>query len=108
MRVWDLVAPARMCNPHLRGEWREIWGLWNIAQRGFTGGYANHPETRRWVGRSGAILNRMKALHQELRARGGSPKSIPNAPLLGNASAPLPWDDQLTVLKSKGCACEVP
>lgn len=58
MRIWDL-DPAILCRQHLLGEHRELHGLWNILvreQQGQgTGGYANHPETRRWEGRLKAL-----------------------------------------------------
>lgn len=70
MRIWD-IEPKELCRKHLLGEHRELHGLWNIlTKHGGVGGYARHPETLRWVGKSKALYTRREALITEFGARG--------------------------------------
>ena len=110
MRIWD-VDPAILCRAHLLGEHRELHGLWNILTQGKTG-YANHPETLRWVGRIKALYNRHEALVAEMTRRGYEHAS-PLDPALATGRA---VQDryvqhpciQLGILRRKGCDCKVP
>src|SRR5262245_3560505 len=115
MRVWD-IDPAILCRQHLLGEHRELHGLWNILVREEqgqgTGGYANHPETRRWEGRLKALYGRHEALVVEMGKRGynhGSPLDPKLA--TGKARQDRFVDHpgaQLDILRRKGCDCKVP
>lgn len=70
MRVWD-VQPKLLCRQHLLGEHRELHGLWNIlTKHKGKGGYSNHPETKRWVGKLKALFNRHELLVREMERRG--------------------------------------
>ncbi len=127
MRIWDQVSPRRMCRQHLLGEHRELHGLWNILQRGSagtgarnpeqarerfhaTGGYANHPETLRWVGYRPALLRRHNAIVREMERRGYNHHS----PILGwvpgieeNSFYPHIEDNHAKILFEKNCECEI-
>lgn len=70
MRIWD-VKPACLCRKHLLGEHRELHGLWNIyTKHKGRGGYAHHPETKRWQGKLAALYVRHEALVREMTRRG--------------------------------------
>lgn len=70
MRVWD-VPPRELCRKHLLGEHRELHGLWNIlTKHKGGGGYSQHPETKRWIGKTMALYNRHEALVDEMLSRG--------------------------------------
>ena len=70
MRIWD-VHPRHLCRKHLLAEHRELHGLWNIlTKHGGVGGYARHPETLRWVGKTAALYRRHEALVAEMKHRG--------------------------------------
>lgn len=70
MRIWD-VSPRKLCRQHLLGEHRELHGLWNIlTKHGNKGGYSQHPETKRWVGKAAALYDRHEALVKEMERRG--------------------------------------
>ncbi len=70
MRIWD-VHPKHLCRVHLLAEHRELHGLWNIlTKHGGRGGYAHHPETLRWVGKTRALYDRHESLVKEFARRG--------------------------------------
>jgi hypothetical protein len=111
MRVWD-IHPRHLCRQHLLGEHRELHGLWNILTvHGGTGGYANHPETRRWVGKEKALYLRHEALVEEMVSRGYLHKSPLDAALaVGSGDQDAFIDDlptQEELLRKKPCACFV-
>jgi hypothetical protein len=68
MRIWD-VAPGYLARQQLLGEHRELHGLYNVLTLGKRG-YANHPETRRWVGCLSALRQRHALLVEEMALRG--------------------------------------
>ena len=70
MRVWDIHV-KHLCRKHLLGEHRELHGLWNIlTKHGGKGGYSQHPETKRWVGKLKALYERHESLVLEMKKRG--------------------------------------
>lgn len=70
MRIWD-IHPRHLCRKHVLAEHRELHGLWNIlTTHGGIGGYARHPETLRWVGKTAALYRRHQALVAEMKRRG--------------------------------------
>lgn len=109
MRVWD-VHPKHLCRKHLLGEHRELHGLWNIlTKHKGKGGYSQHPETLRWVGKTRALYDRHEALVKEFRRRGyrhHSPldkrfaKGKPGQRVFINTVA-----EQRVILKNKPCEC---
>jgi hypothetical protein len=109
MRVWD-IHPKHLCRKHLLGEHRELHGLWNIlTKHGGKGGYSQHPETLRWVGKEKALFLRHEALVLEMSRRGYQ-HSSPLDPRLAKGS-----DTQQTylhtlveqekILVGKPCEC---
>jgi len=69
MRVWDIHV-KHLCRKHLLGEHRELHGLWNIlTKHKGRGGYSQHPETKRWIGKLQALYDRHEALVKEMKKR---------------------------------------
>lgn len=68
MRIWD-IPPQELCRVHLLGEHRELHAIWTILTSGKKG-YANHPETKRWIGKLGALYARHEEEVKEMRRRG--------------------------------------
>lgn len=109
MRVWD-VDPRVLCRQHLLGEHRELHGLWNIlTKHGGEGGYSHHPETRRWVGKLGALWARHEALVAEMGRRGYDHRSsidtpeVPGLPQTEYIDVP---ERQIEILRLKPCPCD--
>lgn len=70
MRIWD-ISPKKLCRQHLLAEHRELHGLWNILTiHKISGGYSNHPETKRWVGKEAALYKRHENLVEAMSERG--------------------------------------
>ncbi len=111
MRVWD-IHPKYLCRKHLLGEHRELHGLWNIlTKHGGVGGYANHPETKRWVGKERALYKRHEMLVAEMTARGYAHKSPLDASHAVGAAVQDVFintiAEQKALLREKGCDCRV-
>jgi hypothetical protein len=109
MRVWD-VPPKCLCWQHLLGEHRELHGLWNIlTKHGGKGGYSQHPETKRWVGRVRALYVRHESLVREMEKRGYKHKTPLDKRLAKGKSKQDRFIDtpkrQLEILKEKPCEC---
>jgi hypothetical protein len=68
MRVWDL-SPGYLNRGSLLGEHRELHGLHSIIVNGKKG-YSSHPETLRWVGAIGGLVERHSHLIAEMALRG--------------------------------------
>ncbi len=110
MRIWD-VPPEKLCRKHLLGEHCELHALWSILTQGKKG-YSKHPETMRWKGKCKALFLRHEALVKEMarrRYRHGSPLSHRLATGDAKQDAYInTYQEQIRILASKGCACEVP
>lgn len=109
MRVWD-IHPKHLCRKHLLGEHRELHGLWNIlTKHGGVGGYANHPETKRWVGKEAALYARHEALVEEMTDRGYQHNSPLDASLATGSTTQDAFIDtvarQKELLRDKPCEC---
>ncbi len=109
MRIWD-IPPLKLCSRHLLGEHAELHGIWSILTQGRRG-YSNHPETRRWSGKTKALYIRHQMLVEEMGRRGymhNSPLDIELAEgeetqtELVNSIA-----EQVAILRKKGCDCGV-
>jgi hypothetical protein len=106
MRVWDLPTTF-LCRQHLLGEHREIHAIYNIIKRGNSGGYSNHPEVKRWVGKLDALKKRHDMVVDEMTERGynhHSPMRLvgdddEQKVLIDSMSEQIDW------IKSKGCDC---
>ena len=68
MRVWDLPA-GYLNRQSLLGEHRELHGIYSIITENKTG-YANHPETLRWVRTLSGLAMRHRQLAAEMSLRG--------------------------------------
>ncbi len=68
MRIWD-INPGYLNNQSLLGEHRELHGIVSILVNRKKG-YANHPETLRWVGYEWALYQRHQLLREEMILRG--------------------------------------
>ncbi len=111
MRVWD-IPPQDLCRQHLLGEHRELHGLWNILtlHKG-KGGYAQHPETLRWIGKLKALFIRHEMLVAEITKRGYTH----NSPLAKELATGSDIQDKLLqtlkeqeeLLRNKPCECYV-
>lgn len=109
MRVWD-VHPKHLCRKHLLGEHRELHGLWNIlTKHKAKGGYSNHPETLRWVGKTRALYKRHEDLVKEFTRRGYKHHSpLDKRFARGRASQNVfinTVKEQKAILKKKFCEC---
>ncbi|MCC7500280.1 pyrimidine dimer DNA glycosylase [Candidatus Nomurabacteria bacterium] len=109
MRVWD-IHPKHLCRKHLLGEHRELHGLWNIlTKHKGKGGYAHHPETKRWVGKNKALYLRHEKLVQEMTRRGYEHRSPLNKKwATGSGSQRMFIDsvpNQRVLLTAKPCEC---
>jgi hypothetical protein len=109
MRVWD-IAPKYLCRKHLLGEHRELHGLWNIlTKHGGKGGYSQHPETLRWVGKTRALYSRHQALVREMEKRGYTDRSPLDKKLATGSTKQTKFintlAEQKSILKRKPCSC---
>lgn len=109
MRVWDIHV-KHLCRKHLLGEHRELHGLWNIlTKHKGKGGYSNHPETKRWVGRLSALYARHEELVEEMTRRGYNHQSPLDQKLAkGAQDSPDKLDTlkrQKELLRDKPCEC---
>jgi len=73
MRIWD-IPPGYLNRQSLLGEHRELHGIVSIIVNKKKG-YANHPETLRWVGYGWALKQRHQLLVAEMHLRGYSHQS---------------------------------
>lgn len=109
MRVWD-IHPKHLCRKHLLGEHRELHGLWNIlTKHKGKGGYAHHPETKRWVGKNKALYLRHEKLVQEMTRRGYEHRSPLNMKWATGSGSQRVFIDsipsQRVLLTAKPCEC---
>lgn len=109
MRIWD-IHPQHLCRKHLLAEHRELHGLWNIlTKHGGAGGYAKHPETLRWVGKTRALYNRHEALVAEFIRRGYNHQTPLDSSLASGVAKQIVLLDSLIEqkerLRQKPCAC---
>ena len=109
MRVWD-IHPKHLCRKHLLAEHRELHGLWNIlTKHGGKGGYAKHPETLRWVGKTHALYNRHEVLVKEFIQRGYQHKTPLDKKLATGSDNQKVFintiAEQKEILEQKPCAC---
>lgn len=109
MRIWD-IPPEKLCRNHLLGEHRELHALWSILTQGKRG-YSKHPETMRWKGKRKALYLRHEALVKEMAVRRYRHHSPLTAQLaIGTAKQDAYVDsceEQIGILRRKGCDCKV-
>ncbi len=101
MRIWDL-SPGYLNRGSLLGEHRELHGMHSILVNAKLG-YSNHPETLRWVGALGGLVERHNQLVAEMALRG----YVDRTPLAALEEPVWPSDfvdppgDQITILRNK-------
>ena len=109
MRIWDIPA-NKLCMKHLLGEHSELHGLWNILTQNKSG-YSRHPETLRWKGKLAALFLRHEELVIEMKKRNYQHKSDLNRIYARGLSVQEKfvnsYDEQLKILKGKGCKCKI-
>jgi hypothetical protein len=102
MRVWDLPA-GYLNRQSLLGEHRELHGIYSILTENKSG-YANHPETLRWVRTRSGLAMRHRQLAVEMSLRG----YVDRTPIRATMSR-AKWPgvfvtepaDQVTLLRAK-------
>ncbi|MDD5438874.1 MAG: pyrimidine dimer DNA glycosylase/endonuclease V [Candidatus Omnitrophica bacterium] len=109
MRVWD-IPPDRLCRNHLLGEHRELHAIWSVLTNNKKG-YSHHPEVLRWRGRLRALYRRHASLVREMQRRTYHHQSPLDARRASGARTQTvyvdPPDEQLKILKRKGCGCKL-
>lgn len=107
MRIWD-ISPAYLCKNHLLGEHRELHALWTILTQDKKG-YRHHPETKRWIGKLGALYLRHNALVSEMKTRGYMHKSSLEKKYANGKNVQNEYvntiEEQYAILKTKKCDC---
>ncbi len=110
MRIWD-VSPHKLCRNHLLGEHSELHGIWSILTQDKKG-FAQHPEVVRWRGKLKALYRKHQVIVEEMRRRGYQHNSPLDPELATGDECQLEYVDslqeQLRILASRGCDCEVP
>lgn len=107
MRVWD-VPPEELCRIHLLGEHRELHAIWTILTENKKG-YTSHPETKRWVGKLGALYKRHDEEVKEMKKRGYNHMSDLDKKLAVGEKQQKDFvntlAEQREILKNKNCDC---
>lgn len=107
MRVWD-IPPKDLCRKHLLGEHRELHAIWTILSTGKKG-YMNHPETKRWVGKLGALNTRHEEEVKEMERRGYSHHSPLDPQFATGITTQNEFvnsiKEQKEILRNKQCDC---
>jgi hypothetical protein len=107
MRVWDIPV-NKLCDKHLIAQHHEIHCIYSIIMNDKKG-FFNHPEVNRWKGRIGSLEVVHEDTVKEMLVRGFNHKS-PLDIQYGWGFYPESWqsvEDQIALLKFKGCACKV-
>ena len=110
MRIWD-IAPGKLCRKHLLGEHVELHALWTILTEDRQGGWANHPEARRWRGRLRALYNLHGEIVAEMARRGYRHNTpLDEALATGESTQTEVWqpvDEQIAILRQRCGECDV-
>jgi hypothetical protein len=87
-----------------------LHGLWNILTQNKSG-YSKHPETLRWKRKLAALYLRHEELVAEMKKRKYQHKSDLNKVFATGLSIQEKfvnsYDEQLQILKDKGCKCKI-
>lgn len=106
MRIWT-IQPNKLCKNHLLGLWREALGCYQIITQDKSG-YSNHPQTKQYADCPEKLHKVMSNVRQEMLNRGWNPKPLPERVEYGGKEKV--WqtnEEQLKVLKDKGCECKL-
>lgn len=117
MRIWHEKLIPKLCQKHLCAMWREGLGCYKLVRNNKVGkdivrkGYQNHPATIEFEQAAMSLWERLKMVRDEMKRRGYHPKRMPTRPsTLVWWYQEKPWqtlDEQIAVLKSKKCKCNV-
>jgi len=114
MRIWHEKLIPHLCRQHLLAVWREGLGCWSILTNNKKG-YRNHPAFKEWEDHFDILWLRLYEIREEMLKRGYNPKKLPNIrhkPVNEFCCSGFPkeWqtlDEQIEVLKQKGCDCNL-
>ena len=110
-RIWD-IPPQYLCRNHLLGEHRELHGVFKEITDNKKG-YSNHPETKRWKNKLGALWFRHLKLVKEMEKRNYKHKSniqfncVLNKTNLVQNEYVNTLEEQLENIINKGCSCKI-
>lgn len=111
MRIWHEELIPKLCQKHLCAMWREGLGCLKIVQYMTDGGgYKNHPAVKEFMGDSYRLVQRLYLVRQEMLKRGYHPKELVHSNIFTSSNNYQPWqtlNEQIQVLKSKHCQCQV-
>jgi hypothetical protein len=122
MRVWDIPVKY-LCNKHLVAQHHEIHCIATIVDKKYHRqkvGFANHPEVLRWYNNKVKTLSLVKIhdeavaemKHRGMKHNDRDYSAIIHTWLHGTEPIPMPkpWqpvEQQVELLKAKGCGCRV-
>lgn len=109
MRIWHEKLIPHLCQKHLCACWREALGAYKIITENKKG-YRNHPATKEFENGVLSLYTRLNCIREEMIRRGYNPKELPNKPADIHIDYTTPWQtlkEQIKVLKSKGCKCNI-
>lgn len=110
MRIWHEKLIPILCQKHLCAVWREGLGCYKIITENKKG-YRNHPATKEFEHSPVSLRHRLGLVREEMLKRGYHPKEFDSLPIfIGKEPAPIEWqtlEEQISVLKAKGCKCNV-
>lgn len=109
MRIWHEKLIPKLCQKHLCGAWREGLGCYKIITEN-KNGYRNHPAVKEFENSPWQLVKRLHTIRLEMLKRGYNPKEIVELRSAYLESAVKPWQtlkQQIEVLKTKGCKCNI-
>lgn len=120
MRVWDIPV-KQLCNKHLIAQHHEIHCIASILKKKYYGektGFANHPEVLRWsnneIGLAWMHLQTsLEMIHRGIAHNQSNDSSGRLHYIQWNyqyREQPVLWqsiEQQIALLKSKGCECKI-
>lgn len=116
MRIWSEQLIPKLCQKHLCAMWREGLGAYKIITENKKG-YRNHPAVKEFENSLAYLYDRLEKVRIEMIIRGYHPKEMlntehdyPELKVMTGLKKPKEWqtlDQQIAILKSKGCKCKV-
>jgi len=109
MRIWHEELIPKLCRQHLLAVWREALGCYSIIVNNKSG-YRNHPAVKEFEDAPVRLWYRLCAIRAEMCRRGYCPKPLPKIHVKHRVETLREWQtlpEQIEVLKSKNCDCDV-
>lgn len=111
MRIWHEQLIPLLCQKHLCAMWREGLGCYKIITENKRG-YRNHPAVKEFYNYNGNLYERLQKVRDEMIKRGYHPKEMPEmySPMIFTSHNESEWqtlEQQVEILKAKGCKCKV-